>query len=219
MYGGRRRAATWGAMIGDMGHDGDLRSTFGTAASLYQSARPDYPDDLYRDLLAGTWRTGPFQPSRGRMRLRQGNAATGNKGISDHRDGAGCRAGKRGSSKSAIVLERSGHNGALRGVATGQTALLRACLRGDRVALGGSPCAVPEGCGDARTRRPSRRMGRQPFLSDGLRPATFGRIAIRQTAILPYSTRSRAISPWSQRSASISTRRSAACSPPDRTDS
>lgn len=32
----------------------DLRSTFDSAAALYQAARPDYPDQLYTDLLAAT---------------------------------------------------------------------------------------------------------------------------------------------------------------------
>ncbi|WP_440104124.1 class I SAM-dependent methyltransferase [Streptosporangium sp. H16] len=36
-----------------------LRSTFDTAASLYQKARPDYPVDLYSDLLAITGITSP----------------------------------------------------------------------------------------------------------------------------------------------------------------
>jgi SAM-dependent methyltransferase len=39
----------------------NLRSTFDSAASLYQSARPDYPDDLYRDLIA---LTGVHPPAR-----------------------------------------------------------------------------------------------------------------------------------------------------------
>ena len=37
-----------------MAHDRHLRVTFDRAASLYQQARPDYPDELYSDLLAIT---------------------------------------------------------------------------------------------------------------------------------------------------------------------
>jgi SAM-dependent methyltransferase len=35
-------------------HDRGLRTTFDSAASLYQEARPDYPEALYADLLAMT---------------------------------------------------------------------------------------------------------------------------------------------------------------------
>lgn len=34
-----------------MSRDRSLRTTFDGAASLYQAARPDYPDDLYQDLV------------------------------------------------------------------------------------------------------------------------------------------------------------------------
>jgi SAM-dependent methyltransferase len=37
-----------------MSRDQHLRTTFDSAASLYQSARPDYPDELYSDLLSIT---------------------------------------------------------------------------------------------------------------------------------------------------------------------
>jgi SAM-dependent methyltransferase len=37
-----------------MSRDQNLRVTFDAAASLYQAARPDYPDELYGDLLAVT---------------------------------------------------------------------------------------------------------------------------------------------------------------------
>lgn len=44
-----------------MSHDPQLRTTFDRAASLYQKARPDYPDELYADLLT---MTGVKPPAR-----------------------------------------------------------------------------------------------------------------------------------------------------------
>lgn len=42
-----------------MSSDLRLRTTFDKAASIYQDARPDYPAELYSDLLAGTALTPP----------------------------------------------------------------------------------------------------------------------------------------------------------------
>ena len=74
-------------------------ATFDRAAELYHRARPDYPDELYDELVAVTGLSRRRPPARGGVRYGKGDAPSRPAGISHHLSRAWCSSCRRRAAK------------------------------------------------------------------------------------------------------------------------